>query len=348
MSNIQIDTNIHMGCRTNEGNYVYNWYMVDMNSFKASHNKTIFMLGGNTTNCEEAANGNAKVVDRLISDKNRDRTTIYSMVYDDEPISSESGILTEKYREEAHDIFPKLIKPMLFDSVGNIKEKQGVERALGNIVLVAHCGGSEFVNIIIDDIYDCIAEHYHESIAKQLIGKIKYFAYAPCHLPNKPVTSFIITPFLDNNCSWTKVFDEVADKKVYADYPRGAVKSLLKARERGELYEAFKKIYRSERMIALRSEQSTYIIPNRLNANLSVGDHSIDCLVKRSVIDADADCAKTARVMNTISQLILNQFVSSRTIDQRDLFDEMTSIMKKNKPYTINSSDEPTSSVNET
>lgn len=347
MSEIELDTNIHMGCRTEDGDNQYNWHSIDMKTLKPSHDTLILMCGGNNTNCERAGNGNAKVPDLLLSSKIRGRTKIYSLWYDGEPISSNSGILLDEYRIEAHEIFPNIIRPMLCDQVGNIKEKQGIEKVLNKLVLSSHCGGSEFVNIIIDDMYDFLASHYHPSIAKQLIGKVKYFAYAPFHLPNKAVNSFIITPFFDNNCLWTNVLNEIEDKRVCVDYPRGVVKKLQKARERGELYEAFKNIFGSERMIVIRSEQSIYVIPNRLNANTAVGDHSIDCLIKNSVLGANTDCANTARVLNKLSQLVMNQYASGKPVDSKELFDRVTAILKKNRSNSVDEANTDTVATDE-
>ena len=201
MSKTQIDTHIHMGCRTFNENREYNWQSINMKDFKFPQGKTFLVFGGNTTNRPESANGNAKVIDRLISDENRKRCNIYSFIYDTEPLSSSTKRLREEYELEVHSIYEKMIKPLLVDRVGNIKEKQGIEKVLKNLVFVSHCAGADFVNIIIDDIYQTLTEKYHPSIAEQLIDKLQYFAYAPNVLPNHKVTSCVITPFL-NACEY--------------------------------------------------------------------------------------------------------------------------------------------------
>lgn len=332
MKNIKADTHIHMGCRT-IGSDKYNWQSVELKSFKAPQTKMFFVFGGNSTNYPEAANGNAKVVERLLSEDHRNKSNIYSFMYDGEPISPKTKYLFEEYKEEIHNIFETIFKPMFLDNVGNLKEKQGIEKVLKNLVFVSHCGGSNFVNIIIDDIYNLLTEKYHQSIANQLINKLQHFAYAPLELPNRSISGFIVAPFLDNDCSWGKVLDALKGEKIYTDYPKGITKNLFKAQDQGTIIEAFDEIFKDQRMIIFRSNQNIYLIPSRINSNFAVGDHSIDCLVKKNVLEADTDYAKTARVLNYASKLALNQFASHNSLDHRYTLDKITTILnhKPNK-----------------
>lgn len=341
MSKIQADTHIHMGCRTLDPASKFHWEPIALKLFKPSKNKAIFVFGGNTTNCDEAANGNAKVVEALLTEENRINTDIFSFVYEGEPISSYTKLLLKEYEEETHKIFETVFKPMLFDRDGNIKEKQGIEKVLKSIVFVSHCGGSNFVNIIIDDIYDILTEKYHPSIAKMLISKLQYFSYTPNVLPNKNVSSFIITPYLDNNYSWKKVLEAIIDEKIYTDSPKASTKSLLKTQEQGSnIYDTFENIFKLQRIIAFRSDQSLYLIPNRINSNTVVGDHSIDCLVKKRVLEANTDFAETARLLNQISKYILNEILTNTSFDQKVIFDTISGLLEKHKPNKKENIDE--------
>ena len=332
MSKIQIDTHIHMGCRTFNENREYNWQPIDMKNFKFPQGKNILVFGGNTTNRAEAANGNAKVVDRLITDENRKKCNIYSFLYDTEPLSSSTKYLREEYISETHLLYEKMIKPLLLDRVGNIKEKQGIEKVLKNLVLVSHCAGSDFVNIIIDDIYQTLTEKYHPSIAEHLISKLQYFAYAPNSLPNCKVTSCIITPFLDVSCSWAKSLNNVSDKRVDTDYPRGIVRKIFKAQESGDSFSTLEEAFKKDRLISFKSEQSIYLIPSRINSNISVGDHSIDCLVKSNVLNSGTDFAQTATLLNYASKLVINQFVSDSHLDFRAIYEKIVDKTYKSRP----------------
>ena len=137
---------------------------------------------------------------------------------------------------------------------------------------------------------------------------------------------------MDNESSWKKVLNGTVDRKIYADFPKGSMKKIFKSCEQGNVYETFSEVYKNQRVLAFRSEQNTYLIPSRLNSNASVGDHSIECLVKKNVLDTGTDCAVTAQVLNSASKLILNQFVNSDFIDHRDTFDRITKLVKQNKP----------------
>ena len=176
MAKIEIDKNIHMGQRISGKGYDRNWVMRDLKTFKPSQGKSIFVFGGNATNRYDAANGNAKVFENLLNDKNKGKVDIYSFVYDTEPISAATRALRQEYINECNELFNRIFKPLLLDKLGNVKTKQGLEKVFKNNIIVSHCGGSEFANIIIENIYDTIAKGYHPSVAKQLIQKLQYFS----------------------------------------------------------------------------------------------------------------------------------------------------------------------------
>ena len=323
MNHILTDTHIHMGCRTIGAGHEHNWQPLLIKDFEPSQNKMFFVFGGNTTNYPDAANGNAKIIERLLFEEKRNKSNIYSFLYEEEPISSSSLCLRHKYLKETHALFETIFKPLLCDKSVNIKEKQGIERVLNNIVFVSHCGGSMFVDIIIDDIYDTLLEKYHPSIVEQLVSKIQYFSYAPHELPTKNVNGFIITPFLDNNYAWSKVLATVKDERIYTDYPKGSTKMLLKASSQGNVRDTFHKIFSNEQLIICRANQYIYLIPSRLNSDIVVGDHSIECLVKSKILDAGTPYADTARIVNYASKLVINQFASNNCFDHKRTIDKI-------------------------
>ena len=325
MNKSDLDTHIHMGCRTIDDSYKYNWQLQDMKNFKIPKNKTFLVFGGNTTNYAEAANGNAKIVETLLSPENRKKSNIYSFIYDGEPICSVTKTLLPEYEEEMHQYFEKIIKPLLVDKFGNVKEKQGIEKALKNLVFVSHCAGSLFVNVIIEDIYKTLLKKYHPSIADHLINKLQFYSYAPYELPSRDVNGFIISPFFDDDFGWEKILIAVSDQKISNDHPKCIMKKISKATNQGNVFSTFNEIYDQERMVLFRSEQSIFAIPSRINPNTNIGDHSIDCIVKKSVLDSNSDFAETAKILNHASRLVLNQFASEETLDYRTLFTKMVS-----------------------
>ncbi len=331
MKKVKLDTHIHMGCRTVNKDHEYNWVDEDLKSFKIPQNKSIFVFGGNNTNRADAANGNAKVIDRLLTDTNRAKTNIYSFIYDAEPIDPRTKLLTEEYEIELHQIFENMFKPLFLDRIGNLKEKQGIEKVLKNLVFVSHCGGSNFVNVLIDDLYDLFTTKYHPSDADHLIGKFQYFTYAPNVLPYHTVKATVITPFIDTEYSWEKVFSLVKDKRIDIDHPKGAVRKILKATEQGGLLETFDSIYKDQRIIIFRSDKNIYMIPSRINSNMTVGDHSIDCLVKTSIVESDSEYGKTAKILNYASKLIINDFASDINLGNRDMCEKIICKLNKNK-----------------
>ena len=127
-------------------------------------------------------------------------------------------------------------------------------------------------------------------------------------------------------------------EKVYVDYPKGCMKNIFKAQEQGDVYEVFTELFKEHRMIMFRSDQAIYLIPNRINSNFKVGDHSIDCLVKKSILQADTDFASTAKILNYVTRLALNGFLSSTAFDHRYIIDKITKVLDENKVNTPYSS----------
>lgn len=338
MSKIHVDTHIHMGYRNSKEGFQYNWQLEDLNNFKLPQGKAFFVFGGNTTNCAEAANGNAKVIESLLSNENKDKTNIYSFIYDAEPISSTTLKLRDEYETEMHQIFEKIFKPMMLDRIGNLKEQQGIEKNFKNIILVSHCGGSDFVNVLIEDIYKTLTTKYHASIADQLISKIQYFSYAPHVLPERKLNSFVIAPFFDINNSWAKVLHCVEDKRVDLDYPKGIMKTVLKAQKNGNPASLIMNALDNNKVIALRSAQTTYLIPSRINSNVYVGDHSIDCLVKKNVLETNTEQAKTAAILNYSAKITINQFASEYGINSKEIFEKISNKIYDGKIKHNNSS----------
>ncbi|MBR1988383.1 MAG: hypothetical protein IKA36_05035 [Clostridia bacterium] len=330
MKKTHLDTRIHMGCRVVNGDIEHNWEPQDLKTFVPPQNKMVFVFGGNSTNRPEAANGNAKVIERLLSEQNKSRVSLFSFIYDSEPISPITRCILGEYETELHEVYKKIFEPQLRDRIGNLKEKQGIEKVLKNMILVSHCGGSNFANIIIDDIYNTLTEKYHPSIAEQLVSKIQYFAYAPNLLSEHKVNGVIITPFTDINHSWVKPINEAREKRVDVDHPRGVIKKILKIEDPFDIQSAFDKIYKEQRMITFKVEQNIFIIPDRLNSDIYVGDHSIDCLTKRGILEADTEFAKNAKLLNYASSLVLNQFVEG-CYDNRQVFEKIVSKANKNK-----------------
>lgn len=337
MTKTQIDTLIHMGQRIPNSQFEHSWKPIDIQDFTTPLNKkTFFIFGGNTTNYPESANGNAKIVERLLDAENKGKVDIFSFLYDKEPISSYSKLLLSEYEDEINQIYFTIFEPMFLDNSGNIKEKQGVEKVLKNMIFVSHCGGSYFVNIIIDRIYNLLLEKYHPSIALQLISKFQYISYAPYSLPDRDIKGFIIAPYFDAHASWSKVLNAIEEEKIYTEFPKNAIKQILKVQENDNSMDIFNTLFTQQRIIVARTGSNIYLIPNRLNPDPLVGDHSIDCLVKKKYLESNCDCANTARLLNMTIKIMLNQLVRDASIDHKEILAQVLEEIKNTPPVSVN------------
>ena len=317
-------TNMQVGRRaTEKENLPNNWEPLDINKLTVPRNKSIFVFGGNTTTRPDAANGNAKIVTALLSPDNLNSTEIYSFIYETEVIRS-NGMLSKDYEQSAQLLYEKTFKPILFDDKGNIKQKKGIEQAFNKIVFVAHCGGSNFVNIIVDQLHKTLSAYYSQSTADLLIGKIQYFAYAPNEMSIHNTNSLFITPYNDPSYSWSKSLGIAENSAVDIDYPKGVAKELIKSKKRACLKNCFASVFGDTRAIMFKSGQSTYIIPGAMNPRTSVGDHSIECIAKQRFLNSGTDLEVTARIANYASRLYLNEFLRTGNIDTKNAFNKIS------------------------
>lgn len=280
----------------------------------------VLVFGGNTTDCAEVANGYAKNVEKLLHTKVRKSTDIYSFFYKSEFIQKTNRAMAQEYEDDMHKLFNVTIKPLLFDRVGKIKEKQGIEKVLHNITFVGHCGGCNFISLIIEDIYKTISEYYPPAVAEMLVGKIQYVAYAPNEYPLHEVNSLTINPFVDSNYSWVKLLHRMKDERVDVDFPKGTVRELFKEKNKSKPGEVFTNIFKKHKATAFKFGQSIYLIPSRMNPDISIGDHSIECITKPHILNSGTDYALSAQIANYATSLCLNNFVSSDKVSCKQTF----------------------------
>lgn len=309
-------------------NLEHNWEWLDLNGLEIPQDDNVWLLGGNTTNEGSSANGNAKIIESVMDPAKRKRTNIYSFMYEAEPLDSNCALLPE-YEEEMRRAFEMLFKPKLYDRSGNIKSKKGIETFLQKQTFVAHCGGSNFVNIIIDEIYNCIEKEYSEAEANFLIKKVQYYAYAPSELPRYDVSAFMVMPYADQSYSWSKGLKLAEEQDVEVDFPRGIVRRLLKSKRQGNLRNEFESLFESERALTFKIGQTTFLIPSQMNTKLHIGDHSIDCLTSPSVQDSGTEFATTAKLTRSVSSFYLDQFVSDTPIDYKRSFNKVSKMIEK-------------------
>ena len=165
-----------------------------------------------------------------------------------------------------------------------------------------------------------------------LINKIQYFSYAPLEIPSHNVNALIIAPYADVNFSWNKALELAEYQKVDLDYPRHSVKKLLKAKNSHTIGQALDETFEESRAIMFKIGQSTYIIPDRMNPRLNVGDHSIECIAKNHIINSDTDLAETAQAARYASQTIMNIFASDSPFDSKSVFNKIVKKLDENPP----------------
>lgn len=333
MSKTKTINKIHIGRRSKiKENLPNNWQQLDINNFSIPKGKNIFMFGGNTTTNTLTANGNAKAIESLIEDEQLEKTNIFTFYYDDEPFNNK-GILLKEYEENANHIYEKIFKPILFDKKGYIKDLKGIEQEFDNMVFTAHCGGSAFANIIIENLYNTLAENFRPNIAKFLINKIQYFAYAPNRLPNHNLNSLIIAPFADNSSyTWSDTLNLADSQKIDTDYPKGSIKRLLKAKQQCRFQEVSSDEFQETRAFMFKTGNTTFIIPSQMNPNIRIGDHSIESIYKNHILNNDTDYSTTAKLINTASKLYMREFLNNSIIDIKYLFSKISTLLEKNKP----------------
>ncbi len=309
-----------------------NWETLDVNHIELPQDTTLCMFCGNASNRPEQVNGNSKIIESHIPNKVRDRINVYSFGYATEPIKSDGYILSKEYVEEAEKLYKKTFEPILFDSKGNMKSLAGLEKAFSRIILSAHCGGSNFANIIIEKFYETLVSKFPPATAEMLINKIQYFAYAPNEMPNHNVNAFIIAPFVDPNHSWAKALTFAEQQKVDVDYPRGTLKKLFKARNNSNIQTVFDSTFSESRAIMFKIGHTVCMIPNQMNKNQRVGDHSIALIARYDDSSDSESCSETKRIARDATSLFIKGFSSNKPVDAKSMFAIIANELDNNPP----------------
>lgn len=309
----------------------HNWTQLD--PLKTRFNRqTILIFGGNTTDNQSVANGYAKNIERLLSQKDRENVDILAFSYQSEFIHSPAMVIDRDYVAYIEQIYHTMFEPLLYNERGIIKEKQGIEKVFQNLVFVGHCGGCSFINLIFEGFYQSLIKKYQPAAAEMLMSKLQYIAYAPYDFPFYETNSLIISPFADPSYSWASMLEYVLSQKIDNDFPKGLSKELQK-RKNSESPGCFiDEKLQNYRSLLFKKGNSFYLIPGQMNPNSSLGDHSIDCFTNPKFLDADCDSAETAKVTNSIAKLMLKKFVSKNPIDHRKMFEKITETIYENPP----------------
>ena len=323
---------IQVGRRAPESEQLeYNWEPIDINQLSFPQGNIVCVFGGNTSNRPEEINGNAKIFESFLNTKNRKKTNIYSFGYKTEPLKNQN-FCSKEYVEETDILFLNSFLPMILTDKGELKKEQGIKEVFKRLVLASHCGGSFFANAIIKNFYDVLIQQFPEGVAKQLINQIQYISYAPLEAPPANINAIIITPFSDVNCSWDKALERATEKKVDIDYPRNVTKKLVKAKLSEVPGSALISIMKDTRAIVFKIENSTYIIPGPMNPRTNIGDHSIDCLSKKHILESGTDFEKTAQLTRLAAQIYMNMFTSNTPYDIKSAFTKVADAIGENPP----------------
>lgn len=324
MSNNRNILYIDVGRRAEESEQLeFNWEPKDINSLNfPEQGKIVCVLGGNNTNRPEAGNGNAKIFESMIPKKYRNKTNIYSFIYKTEPFKIANHCSNE-YVEDINILYEKVFMPMLFNSKGYMKTPQGIEKTFKRLILASHCGGSYFANIIISNFYNTLIQEYPPATAELLINKIQYISYAPLEMPIANINGFVIAPFSDINSSWFKAITKASESRVDIDYPKNITKKLIHAKETDTIGKFLMSTLQENRALTFKIGNSTYIIPGPMNPRLNIGDHSIDCIAVKHILESGTAYAETAQIVRYAAETYMKLFLSDESYDNKKAFSKV-------------------------
>ena len=324
---------LHVGRRAPESEQLeFNWEPLDINKLTFPQGNIVCVFGGNNTNRAEESNGNAKIFESLISPKNRKKTHIFSFGYKTEPLKN-SSYCSKEYIEETDMLFYNSFLPLILTKEGDLKKEQGIKEVFKRFVFASHCGGSFMANEIINKFYEVLLLKYPQGKAEQLISQIQYISYAPLEIPPSNVNSFIIAPLSDINTSWDKIIDRASVEGVDIDYPKNVTKKLIKSKlAQAPTGQKLIETMQDTRAIIFKIDNSTYIIPGPMNPRLNIGDHSIDCLAKKHILESGLDFAITAQLTRNAAKKYMNLFTSNAPYDIKAAFTQTANSIGENPP----------------
>ena len=88
--------------------------------------------------------------------------------------------------------------------------------------------------------------------------------------------------------------------------------------------------FEKTRGIMIKIGNATYLIPHQMNPNITVGDHSIECVAKSKFLNSGTDCETTARIVNYASRKFVNGFLTAGLIDIKGIFGDVSDMFDRN------------------
>ena len=290
---------------------------------------TVIFFGGNTTNDDRAANGNIKLVERLLRAGTTSDIDLLSIKYESE-ILDERGYFVHGVKESIEEYYKKYIKPILYDPKDRrkLKSEKRIMRALQKITFVGHCVGCSVINKIITlletDLVNLKNKGHKITNVDNIISKIQVVAYAPHSEIVGNVNVLYITPYNDKDDTWQHPLYRMEGKKDI-EFPRGFMKDYQKCGTVPGL--AVQSAIEKYGYAVVKRGQSVVVIPGPMSR---YSDHAFTGMVDIKTLGEDSKNAKTAHALQAALAKALDIFTENsvkavndqhRGIEMRNIYD---------------------------
>lgn len=290
---------------------------------------TVIFFGGNTTNDDRAANGNIKLVEKLLRRGSSRDIDLLSVKYESE-ILDERGHFVHGVKESIENYYKQYIRPILFDPKDRrkLKSERRIMRALQKMTFVGHCVGCSVINKIInlleEDLIKLKRAGNKITNVENIISKIQVVAYAPHSEIIGNVNVLYITPYNDKDDTWQHPLYRMEGKKDI-EFPRGFMKEYNKHFDiPGQVVQMAIENYG---YAIVKRGQSVVVIPGPMSR---YSDHAFTGMVDTKLLGAGSKNAKTAVALQSSLAKALDIFTQNsvkavndqhRGIEMRNIYD---------------------------
>ncbi|MBQ8468284.1 MAG: hypothetical protein IJ542_00840 [Clostridia bacterium] len=288
--------------------------------------KTIIFFGGNTTDSEQAANGNIKMLQR-IADLDPQDYSLLSVSYGSEVIGDNHNVLRSEVFPEIEEFFDKYFEPLLYNQYHQIRSEQGLCKSFQRIVFFAHCAGCDVVDYLISllriRLESLKEEGYKITNVDNLIRKIQVIAYAPHQMLSQEVRALYIAPLNDSQHTWHVALKSLDGKKD-REYPPSFTTNCKRHWLMPGNYVT--KVVKENGFVLIQKGLNVVVIPGKIgNGN---NDHSIECLIPETLKEGQEESKIAYMIRHSLRKSIRLFLDDSRLlstnchgINMRDIYD---------------------------
>lgn len=303
---------------------------VEIKSIDTRKKSIIVLCGNNTKDPMRAGNYTNYCFNWLDNDKDKSKTTAYSIFY---PKEQPLFVSLKPNPNLDYEGLAKILFEQIISQNGSTRPLKDISESIGNVTFFGHSAGGFVMNELMFHLGSMLKKrNFSDKDINEIYSNVVFVAYSPFALVDAPINSIYVAPIYDSVGSTKLVYDKmIQNKNVISSNPKFDVSSICKFR--ASSYSSFFKLYET----AIRDEDTLYFVddkslistPNLLFFDGLKEDHNLAGVIKYSKEHPHKTSA--GRLTTKFLSDVLNYSVSTKR-DKFSIIDLYNHVVKPSQP----------------